>query len=110
MAPKRYVSQSTFHPINDFILGMGRSRHGSIRSPLFRGGGVIHGPKSPTPHFFMLQYHQRIQGLTSTLSIKLAQDDLHIVDSLEIPTEESTFIEELAKARFWGPSVLFVDE
>lgn len=89
---------------------MGRSRHGSIRSPLFRGGGVIHGPKSPTPHFYMLTFYERIYGLTSTLSVKLAQDDLHIVDSLEIPTEESAYIEELVKSRLWGPSVLFVDE
>nr|CAH7754527.1 unnamed protein product [Callosobruchus chinensis] len=89
--------------------GMGRARHGSIRSPLFRGGGVIHGPKSPTPHFYMLPFYTRLGGLTSTLSVKLAQDDLHVVDNLEIPSEESSFLEELVKARNWGPSVLFVD-
>ncbi|CAH1995999.1 unnamed protein product [Acanthoscelides obtectus] len=89
--------------------GLGRARHGSIRSPLFRGGGVIHGPKSPTPHFFMLPFYTRILGLTSTLSVKLAQDDLHIVDNLEIPTDESTYLEELVKTRNWGPSVSFVD-
>lgn len=89
--------------------GLGRARHGSIRSPLFRGGGVIHGPKSPTPHFYMLPYYTRIQGLTSALSVKLAQDDLHIIDSLEIPSEESSYIQELVRSRMWGPSVLFVD-
>nr|CAI5854961.1 unnamed protein product [Callosobruchus analis] len=89
--------------------GLGRARHGSIRSPLFRGGGVIHGPKSPTSHFYMLPFYTRVGGLTSTLSVKLAQDDLHVVDNLEIPTEESSFLEELVKARNWGPSVLFVD-
>lgn len=89
---------------------MGRARHGSIRSPLFRGGGVVHGPRSPTPHFYMLPFYERINGLTSTLSVKLAQYDLRIVDSLEIPNEESTYIEELVKSRLWGPSVLFVDD
>lgn len=88
---------------------MGKARHGSIRSPLFKGGGVIHGPKSPTTHFYMLPFYSRVHGLTSTLSIKFAQDDLHVVDSLEIPTEDSSFLEELAKSRNWGPSVLFVD-
>lgn len=89
---------------------MGRSRHSSIRSPLFRGGGVVHGPRGPTTHFYMLPYHTRIAGLTSTLSIKLAQDDLHVVDDLEVPTDDPNYLHELTKSRSWGPSVLFVDE
>lgn len=70
---------------------------------------MIHGPKSPTPHFYMLPYYVRVRGLTSMLSVKLAQDDLHIVDTIEIPTDEVSYIEELVKSRNWGPSVLFVD-
>lgn len=90
--------------------GGGRARHGSIRSPLFRGGGRIHGPRSPTSHFYMLPYFNRVHGLTSTLSVKLAQDDLHVVKDLEIPTNEPKYLEELTKSRLWGPSVLFVDD
>jgi large subunit ribosomal protein L4 len=90
--------------------GLGRARHGSIRSPLFRGGGVIHGPKSPTPHFYMLPFYTRSHGLTSALSVKLAQDDLHVITDLEIPTDESNYINELVKSRNWGPSVLIVDD
>ncbi|XP_066152024.1 large ribosomal subunit protein uL4m [Euwallacea fornicatus] len=89
--------------------GLGKARHGSIRSPLFKGGGIAHGPKSPTPHFYMLPFYTRVHGLTSALSVKLAQDDLHIVDSLEIPSEEGDYVQELVKSRLWGPSVLFVD-
>lgn len=90
--------------------GLGRARHGSIRSPLWRGGGVIHGPRSPTSHFYMLPFYVRVLGLTSTLSVKLAQDDLHVVKDLEIPTNDSNYIKELIENRNWGPSVLFVDE
>lgn len=89
--------------------GTGRARHGSIRSPLWRGGGVAHGPRSPTPHFYMLPFYTRLAGLMATLSVKLAQDDLHIVDELEIPTSEPSYIEQLIEERNWGPSVLFVD-
>ncbi|XP_077267085.1 mitochondrial ribosomal protein L4 [Temnothorax americanus] len=89
--------------------GTGRARHGSIRSPLWRGGGVAHGPRSPTPHFYMLPFYTRIAGLTATLSVKLAQDDLHIVDQLEIPSSEPSYVEQLIEERNWGPSVLFVD-
>lgn len=89
--------------------GTGRARHGSIRSPLWRGGGIAHGPRSPTTHFYMLPFYTRVAGLTSTLSVKLAQDDLHIVNDLEIPTSEPSYIEQLIEKRNWGPSVLFVD-
>ncbi|XP_039952090.1 39S ribosomal protein L4, mitochondrial [Bactrocera tryoni] len=89
--------------------GMGRARHGSIRSPLFRGGGVAHGPRSPTTHFYMLPFYKRVMGLTATLSVKLAQDDLHVIDTVDVPTQDPQFIKELIKERNWGPSVLIVD-
>ena len=89
--------------------GLGRARHGSIRSPLWRGGGVAHGPRSPTPHFYMLPFYTRVAGLTSALSIKLAQDDLFITTDLELPSSDPAYMEELIEARHWGPSVLFVD-
>nr|XP_040236968.2 39S ribosomal protein L4, mitochondrial [Anopheles coluzzii] len=89
--------------------GLGRARHGSIRSPLWRGGGIAHGPRSPTTHFYMLPFFNRVLGLVSTLSIKLAQDDLHVVKNLEIPTDDPQYLQDLVAARQWGPSVLFVD-
>ncbi|KAK7861675.1 hypothetical protein R5R35_005352 [Gryllus longicercus] len=89
--------------------GLGRARHGSIRSPLFKGGGIAHGPRSPTTHFYMLNFYSRIHGLIAALSVKLAQDDLHIVNSLEIPTEDPKYLEELIENRNWGPSVLMID-
>uniref|UniRef100_A0A0K8SE48 Large ribosomal subunit protein uL4m n=1 Tax=Lygus hesperus TaxID=30085 RepID=A0A0K8SE48_LYGHE len=79
--------------------GSGRARHGSIRSPLFRGGGVVHGPRSPTSYFYMLPFYTRVLGLTSTLSIKLAQDDLHIIPDLEIPTDDPEYIQDLIQTR-----------
>ena len=90
--------------------GTGRARHGTIRSPLWRGGGIAHGPRSPTSHFYMLPFFARVLGLRATLSVKLAQDDLHIVDSLEIPSDDPKYFEELVSSRNWGPSVLIVDK
>ncbi|XP_007526021.1 large ribosomal subunit protein uL4m [Erinaceus europaeus] len=89
--------------------GSGRARHGSIRSPLWRGGGVAHGPRGPTSYYYMLPMKVRVQGLQVALTVKLAQDDLHVVDSLELPTSDPQFLTELARYRGWGHSVLFVD-
>lgn len=89
--------------------GQGRARHGSIRSPLFVHGGRAHGPRNPTSYYFMLPFYVRVAGLTSMLSAKLAQDDLHIVDDLEIPTDNPEYIKCLADERKWGPSVLFIN-
>lgn len=89
--------------------GLGRARHGSIRSPIWRGGGIAHGPRSPTTHFYMLPVHQRVLGLTSALSVKLAQNDLHVIDRLDLPVDDPEFVRQLIENRVWGPSVLFVD-
>lgn len=90
--------------------GQGRARHGTRRSPLFKGGSVIHGPRSHTTHFYMLPFYKRVYGLTSTLSVKLIQDDLHIVKNLDLPSDDPSYINDLVDSRLWGPSVLFIDD
>ncbi|XP_077185880.1 large ribosomal subunit protein uL4m isoform X2 [Paroedura picta] len=89
--------------------GSGRARHGSIRSPLWRGGGVAHGPRGPTSYYYMLPMKVRVLGLKVALTAKLMQDNLHIVDSLEIPTSDPQYLTDLAHYRGWGESTLFVD-
>ncbi|XP_068779023.1 large ribosomal subunit protein uL4m isoform X2 [Struthio camelus] len=89
--------------------GTGRSRQGSIRSPLWRGGGIAHGPRGPTSYFYMLPMKVRVMGLKVALTVKLMQDNLHIVDSLEMPTADPQYLVELARYRHWGQSVLIVD-
>uniref|UniRef100_A0A3Q3WS62 Large ribosomal subunit protein uL4m n=1 Tax=Mola mola TaxID=94237 RepID=A0A3Q3WS62_MOLML len=89
--------------------GSGRARHSSIRSPIWSGGGVSHGPRGPTSYYYMLPMKVRVQGLKVALSAKVAQDYLHIVDSLNIPTPDSKFLLDLIKHRHWGESILIVD-
>ncbi|XP_026160002.1 large ribosomal subunit protein uL4m [Mastacembelus armatus] len=89
--------------------GSGRARHGSIRSPIWRGGGVSHGPRGPTSYYYMLPMKVRAQGLKVALSSKVAQDYLHVVDSLNIPTPDPQYILDLIRHRHWGESVLIVD-
>jgi len=90
--------------------GLGKARHGSRRSPIWLYGAKAHGPRGPKSHFYMLPFYARVRGLATALSVKLAQDDLKIVDSLDIPTDDPKFLEDLAEQRHWGISVLYVDD
>nr|XP_040041496.1 39S ribosomal protein L4, mitochondrial [Gasterosteus aculeatus aculeatus] len=89
--------------------GSGRARHGSIRSPIWKGGGVSNGPRGPTSYFYMLPMKLRVQGLKVALSSKLAQDDLHIVDSVNISSPDPQDLLHLIREKLWGESVLIVD-
>lgn len=89
--------------------GSGKARHGSIRSPIWRGGGVSHGPRGPTSYYYMLPMKVRVQGLKVALSFKLAQDCLRIVESVNIPSPDPEFLLDLVRQNHWGESVLIVD-
>ncbi|XP_052105446.1 39S ribosomal protein L4, mitochondrial-like [Mytilus californianus] len=88
----------------------GRARQGSIRSPIYFRGGKALGPRGPKSFFYMLPKVKRVHGLCCALSAKYAQNKLIIVDSLEIPKADQQFLEDLIDVRFWGFSVLFVDD
>ena len=90
--------------------GTGRARHGSVNSPIFLRGGWAHGPRGPKTGFTLIPHFHLVNALTCMLTVKLAQDDLRIVDTLEsyssnCPKE----LEERFAERGWGPSVLLVD-
>ena len=88
--------------------GLGKARHGSIRSPIWRGGGVVHGPRGPVSYDYTLPKKIRRLGLRSALSVKLSQGDLHIVDSLQLSSHKTKDFLVLLEKQNWK-SVLFVD-
>lgn len=68
--------------------GTGRARAGSIRSPLRRGGGVVHGPR-PRSHRNKLSRNEKRNALKSALSRKLAEERIMVVDSLELDSHKT---------------------
>ena len=88
--------------------GLGKARHGSIRSPIWRGGGVVHGPRGPVSYDYTLPKKVRRLGLRSALSVKLSQGDLHVVDSLQLSNHKTKDLLALLEKQNWK-SVLFVD-
>jgi large subunit ribosomal protein L4 len=63
--------------------GTGRARIGSVRSPLWRHGGTVHGPQ-PRSYEYAFPRRKLLGALRSALAAKLADGKLTVVDSLEI--------------------------
>lgn len=63
--------------------GTGQARHGSIRAPIFVGGGRAHPPK-PQDHGYRPPRQVRIGALRSALSLILKEGRLTVVDSIEL--------------------------
>jgi large subunit ribosomal protein L4 len=63
--------------------GTGRARAGSVRSPLWRGGGVTFGPK---PRDFSYQLPKKVKrlGLKMALSARYSEENLMVLDNLTL--------------------------
>lgn len=62
--------------------GTGRARVGSVRSPLWRHGGTVHGPQ-PRSYDYQFPRKKLLGALRSALAAKLADGKLMIVDNFE---------------------------
>lgn len=63
---------------------MGRARHGSIRSPIWRHGGVSHGPRSERIWKKKIPQKMRRKALFSILSQKFLDNELVFVDDIRL--------------------------
>jgi len=73
--------------------GTGRARHGSIRSPIWRHGGVAHGPLPKKWHLDFPK-KMRVLALKSALSNKLKEGSLAVMEAPNLKTPSS---KEMAK-------------
>lgn len=63
--------------------GTGRARHGSIRSPIWRGGGIVFGPH-PRDYSFRIPKKVRRLAMKSALSSKVDNGSIIVLDELTI--------------------------
>jgi len=63
--------------------GTGRARVGSIRSPLWRHGGTVHGPQ-PRSYEYRFPRKKLLGALRSALAAKFADGKLTVVESFEL--------------------------
>jgi large subunit ribosomal protein L4 len=88
--------------------GTGRARVGSIRSPLWRHGGTVHGPQ-PHSHAYTFP-RKKIQGaLRSALASKFADGKLIVVNTFKMDEPKSKAFREALNALKVDTTVLIVE-
>ena len=68
--------------------GTGRARVGSIRTPLWRKGGTVHGPQ-PRDYGNHLSRGEKRNALKSALSRKLQENEIVVVDGLDLSSHKT---------------------
>lgn len=61
----------------------GRARAGTIRSPLWRGGGIVFGPH-PRDYSYSIPRKAKRRALAAALSMKLKDGEITVVDAIDI--------------------------
>src|SRR5438105_12186574 len=86
--------------------GTGRARVGSIRSPLWRHGGTVHGPR-PRSYSYALPKKMLLGALRSALSAKLADEKLTGVDGWQLESHKTqSLVSTLEKLSFTKSALL----
>jgi len=73
--------------------GTGRARHGSIRSPLWKGGGVTFGPTKEKKFTKKINKKMKRLAIFSILSKKIKDNELKVIDE---------FKTDIKKTKEWG--------
>ncbi len=88
--------------------GTGRARHGSIRSPLWVGGGKVHGP-SPRDYTLKLPKQVRRLARKSAFSMRAREGNLLVVQDFTLEQiKTKSMVEVLRNLRLEGAKTLIL--
>ena len=85
----------------------GRARHGSRRSPIFPGGGIVFGPK-PRDYSFELPRKARRQALYEALSARKVDNALQVVEDFQLAEPKTKELAKIMAGLSLGGSVLLL--
>ena len=88
--------------------GTGRARVGSIRSPLWRGGGTVHGPR-PRDYSYHLPKKMLLGALRSALTVRLSDGVLRVVKEFSLASGKTKDFNQILDRLGAVGSVLLVD-
>ncbi|HSL85984.1 MAG TPA: 50S ribosomal protein L4 [Bacteroidales bacterium] len=77
--------------------GTGRARQGSIRSPQWAGGGIVFAPK-PRDYRISLPKSMRRVAMKSALTVKVLENEMIVLESLELDAPKTKAIVSMLKA------------
>jgi large subunit ribosomal protein L4 len=89
--------------------GTGGARHGSRKAPIYKGGGVVGGPK-PAEYRLELSKKQRQGTLLSAVAFQVQQGSVAVVESdiVKLPPKTKTITTLLKKIEKNNTNILFV--
>ena len=88
--------------------GTGRARIGSVRSPLWRHGGTVHGPH-PRSYAYKLPRKMLLGALRSALSAKVTDQQMTVVDSFQLEDHKTQGLRKILDGFEAKRTVLLVD-
>jgi large subunit ribosomal protein L4 len=88
--------------------GTGRARVGSIRTPLWRHGGTVHGPQ-PRDYATKLSRGEKRNALKSALSRKLLEEKIVVIDGLDLGSHKTAAFAKQLQALGIEGKVLLID-
>lgn len=90
--------------------GTGRARAGTIRSPLWRGGGKIFGPH-PRDYSYQLPQKIRRRALLESINSKIKDNNLMVIDELKLENSKTkSMVSFLSNLKINDQKVLLVVE
>ena len=88
--------------------GTGRARVGSIRSPLWRSGGTVHGPQ-PRSYEYAFPRKKLLGALRSALASKLSDGKLTVVENFEVAEGKTKLFRTALNKLEAGKTTLLVE-
>lgn len=87
--------------------GSGRARHGDRRAPIFRGGGVAHGPH-PRDYSYSMPKKALLKALQVALALKFRDEEVAQWSGASFDKPSTKAVNEALKALGAAPSALIV--
>jgi len=89
--------------------GTGRARFGSIRNPIWKGGGIAFGPR-PRNFSYSMPQKTRLKAVQAALNAKLADKQFFVADTIKIDEPKTKkMVQLLNKLKISGKTLIISD-
>ncbi len=90
--------------------GTGRARHGSIRSPIWKGGGVVFGPSNETNYKLKINKKEKVIAFVTVLKKRLEEESIFVTKILDDNKKTKDAVDFLQKNKLDEKSLTIVTD